>query len=143
MTVSRFRFATLREYYEACRRLLAGRAERVASRPKARRPQPRTILSVERLGERLLPSASPLPFVEGVSSSAQVAAFTDSDGNTNPSQYSAQINLGNGQTVPSSMIAYSNGQFQVYGNMQYAEEGVIPSASAFSTWTATRSTPRT
>jgi hypothetical protein len=39
---------------------MAGRAEHIASRPKARRSRPTVKLCLERLDERILPSASPL-----------------------------------------------------------------------------------
>jgi cyanophycinase-like exopeptidase len=69
----------------------------------------------------------PLPFTEGVSAGQVITTFTDADGNTNPSNYSANINWGNGQTT-TGMVSYnsSSGQFQVYGTMTYAEEGSYP-----------------
>jgi hypothetical protein len=70
----------------------------------------------------------PLPFVEGATPTQQlITTFTDSDGNTNPSQYSASINWGNGQNTPGTVQYDANsGQFQVWGGTMYAEEGSYP-----------------
>jgi hypothetical protein len=70
----------------------------------------------------------PIAFNEGVENSPViVATFSDADGNTDPSQYTANINWGNGQiTTGGVMYNSSNGQFEVAGGMTYAEEGNYP-----------------
>jgi YD repeat-containing protein len=65
--------------------------------------------------------------IEGQSlpSSTVVATFTDSDGNTDPTKYTATINWGDGPTNYSGTVAYNSGtgQFQVSGGHTYSEEG--------------------
>jgi RHS repeat-associated protein len=65
--------------------------------------------------------------IEGQSlpGSTVVATFTDSDGNTDPTKYTATINWGDGPTNYTGTVAYNSGtgQFQVSGGHTYAEEG--------------------
>jgi hypothetical protein len=59
--------------------------------------------------------------------SGSVATFTDSDGGTNPSAYSATINWGDGGatsvTPASALITYSNGQFIITSSHRYFPSG--------------------
>ncbi len=51
-----------------------------------------------------------------------VAAFTDGDGNANPSLYSTTINWGDG-TLANGTVSYNGAGFNVSGTHTYAEEG--------------------
>jgi RHS repeat-associated protein len=86
------------------------------------------------VGTQPAPAALPLlaadptvSAIEGQSlpSSTIVATFTDSDGNTDPTKYTATINWGDGPTNYTGTVAYNSGtgQFQVSGGHTYAEEG--------------------
>jgi uncharacterized protein (TIGR03118 family) len=103
------------------------RGDRRRSRSLRHRP---TVDLLE--GRQLLASAltvtgvpiSPAP-VEGASFTAMVATFTDSDKNTDATQYSATIDWGDGTSsaatiAPDPKVA---GQFDVTGTHTYKEEG--------------------
>jgi uncharacterized protein (TIGR03118 family) len=70
---------------------------------------------------------SPAP-VEGASFTSVVARFTDADKNTDPNQYSATINWGDGHTSTGSVAVdpKPNNGFDVSGTHTFAEEGSFP-----------------
>ncbi len=62
--------------------------------------------------------------VEGKAFKAVVATFTDSDGNTDPAQYAATINWGDGQTSRGIVVGGSTG-FEVVGTHIYVRSGAF------------------
>ncbi len=75
-------------------------------------------------GGTLTPHDPPILVSEGSSVGGPVASFTDSDGNTNPSKYTATINWGDGNSGP-GIVSYTGtpGSFNVSGYHSYADEG--------------------
>lgn len=59
---------------------------------------------------------------EGTNFNGKVATFTDGDGNTSPSAYTASINWGDG-TITSGAISASGNGFQVVGQHAYSGAG--------------------
>jgi hypothetical protein len=74
-------------------------------------------------------TAGSLSPVEGNGASAVLATFTDPDGNTDPSKYTASINWGDGTASTSGTVIYQAGSgFQISAGHPYAEEGPYPVA---------------
>ncbi|HKI21534.1 MAG TPA: TIGR03118 family protein [Isosphaeraceae bacterium] len=67
---------------------------------------------------------SPVP-VEGAAFTSVVAKFTDADGNTNPADYAASIDWGNGHVTKGSIVADPGGGFDVVGSYTYPRTGVF------------------
>ena len=67
--------------------------------------------------------SSGLAAVEGTAFSGLVGSFTDSQSGTVPSDYTATITWGDGQTSVGTITANANGGFDVTGTNTYAEEG--------------------
>jgi uncharacterized protein (TIGR03118 family) len=65
---------------------------------------------------------SPDP-VAGVSSTSVVARFTDADKNTDPAQYAASIQWGDGKVSSGTIAADPNGGFDVIGTHTFAQDG--------------------
>jgi hypothetical protein len=77
-------------------------------------------------GKGLTPIDPTVNATEGAGNSpGPVASFTDADGNTDPTKYTATINWGDGQSSPAAGISYDpvSQTFSVYGSHTYAEEG--------------------
>jgi RHS repeat-associated protein len=74
---------------------------------------------------RLSPTVNTLNLTEGASASNQtLATFTDSDGNTSLSAYSAVVNWGDNTSNTNATIATNpGGGFQINAGHSYAEEG--------------------
>jgi uncharacterized protein (TIGR03118 family) len=66
-------------------------------------------------------TGTPVNIPEGVTFSGAVATFTDSDGNTLASAYSASIRWGDGTTTTGTVSAVAGG-FQVTGSHAYGDE---------------------
>lgn len=64
----------------------------------------------------------PLTLTENTPFNGNVATFTDSDGNTAPSDYTATITWGDGQTASGTVAATTNG-FSISGSHSYATPG--------------------
>jgi uncharacterized protein (TIGR03118 family) len=84
--------------------------------------EPRQLLSLSPTGVPLKPVA-----VEGTSFTSQVARFTDTDKNTDPTQYTVQIDWGDGH-VTSGTVAFSSvnataSTFTVSGSNRYSQAG--------------------
>ena len=76
--------------------------------------------------EQLQATASAVSATEGSTFSGTVATFTDADGNTSTSDYTATIDWGDGSaesTVSGSSITLANGTFSAAASHVYAEEG--------------------
>jgi uncharacterized protein (TIGR03118 family) len=82
--------------------------------------EPRQLLSLSTTGVPINPVA-----VEGTSFTSEVARFTDSDKNTDPTQYTVQINWGDGHVTSGTVAPDANPKngFDVSGTHTYAEEG--------------------
>jgi hypothetical protein len=74
---------------------------------------------------KLMPTNQTLSYVEGAAAAQQtLATFTDSDGNTSTSAYSATINWGDGTAATNATIATNpGGGFQINASHSYSEEG--------------------
>ena len=78
------------------------------------------------LGGQTLNFAESAPTPAG----AVVATFTDPDGNTDPTQYQATVNWGDGTPTQLAAVSFASGQFQVTAGHTYAEEGAYTAAVA-------------
>jgi hypothetical protein len=67
-------------------------------------------------------SGDPVKTTEGQKFSGNVASFNDPDGNSQPSEYSATIDWGDGSSSAGT-ISGSGGNYTVSGSHTYAEEG--------------------
>lgn len=93
----------------AARRLLLDRLER------------RELLAGGVLGDRV--TIAPVP-VEGKSFTAVVAKFTDADGNTDASKYTASVDWGDGRSSVGTITTDAGGGFDVKGTHAYSQRGV-------------------
>jgi hypothetical protein len=59
-----------------------------------------------------------------------VATFADTDGNTDPTEYSAVINWGDTQTSTGTIVANAGGSFSVVASDAYSSLGLFPVAVA-------------
>jgi uncharacterized protein (TIGR03118 family) len=109
-------------------------APRNPRRPAANRPPRRHVpLTLDALEGRQLMAASLIansapvtpPIVEGQSFTAVVATFTDTDGNTDPTRYAAQITWGDGHVSKGTVAAAPGGGFDVMGTNTYAQPGPV------------------
>jgi uncharacterized protein (TIGR03118 family) len=77
------------------------------------------------LAAALTPFSVPIapPAVEGTSFTAVVARFTDADQNTDPTQYTARIDWGNGHFSNGNVTTDPAGGFDVKGTFTYATRG--------------------
>ena len=81
------------------------------------------LLVVESTGA-LSASSVPISALAGVGFSGRVAAFNDSDGNTNATKYTAMIDWGDGAKSAGVVTLGSGGTFIVSGQHTYSSEGV-------------------
>src|SRR5262245_7425238 len=88
---------------------------------------------LEFLETRLAPATlTPIPTTisptEAQAFSGNVGSFTDSDGNTDPTKYTALIDWGDGSLTSAGTIAFNSSlmQFDVTGSHTYNEDGSDP-----------------
>ncbi len=100
--------------------------QRIKARLSARRRPDLDLLEDRRLLASALAALSvpitPGP-VEGTSFTAIVARFNDADQNTDPTQYSATIDWGNGHTSGGQIAVDPKGGFDVVGTYTYNDPG--------------------
>jgi streptogramin lyase len=108
----------------------ASRFASPSKRPNVHKKRWRACLLLERLETRLTPSLSAsgvnISPVEGAMFTRNVATFTDTDTTAQASDFTAQIDWGDGQTSSGTVAADASVGFMVNGAHVYAEEGSGP-----------------
>jgi uncharacterized protein (TIGR03118 family) len=91
-----------------------------SQRPTLERLEDRQLMTSSLIGQSFPLSPPPM---EGTSFTGIIAKFTDADKNTDPAQYAASIQWGDGTTSPGMITADPSGGFDVNGTHTFTQGG--------------------